>query len=156
MDGRLEVMARPVYLRLVFVAGLVGVQILFLAGLGVILTDLRLGELPPDATNGLLLALLAIGVGFVTVSLLIRRLAVARAFSSHSPAEALAKIRTGIIIACAFAEVPAVLGFTWLILGGSVLWTPVFYGGAAATLALVFPRPSQWQEALATIASKTG
>ncbi len=105
-----------------------------------------------SSVSSLLLAIfLAIGIGSILAARAVRRSFVTSALSAPSIDEALARIRMGTIFACAFSEVPAVLGLAYLVLGGEMVWAPVFFGGALVSLAFAFPWPSQWEEWMSTV-----
>ena len=151
IEPRDIVKARPVYRVIVLVGGSVGIAIMVLAGMALFIADTR--TLPASSADAVLLVLALLAACAIAASVVVRRRAVSKASSASDLPSALATLRTGIIVACALAEVPAALGFTFVVVGGSIMWMPAFFGGALLTLAFAIPRPSQWEEWLAGIQS---
>jgi hypothetical protein len=154
MDPIIRVRIRPAQSMLYVVCGAVGIGIVFMAGIGIVLVP-QVGS-PVVTDESFLLALfLALGAGSLAAAFGFRRRFTGSAASAPSLAESMARVRLGVILGCAFSEVPAVLGLVYLVLGGSRVWGPAFFGGALASLAFVVPRPSEWEEWLAdAIATK--
>ena len=164
MEPRVEIRARPAYVVLVVICAAVGIGILFLAGMGLMAArDAATGSEPPPL---LLPVFIGLEAACVAAARVVRRRFVtptmrpvgrpdsaARLFVVPDLDETLERIRVGIIVACALSEVPAILGLVYLIMGGDVVWAPVFFGGALISWALTFPRPSEWEEWLADVAA---
>jgi len=153
-DPRDIVKARPVYRVIVLVGAAVGLGIMVLAGMALYVADAR--ALPPSTANVVLLVLVILAAGAIAASVVVRRVAVAKASAAVDLTAALATLRTGIIVSFALAEFPAALGFTFVVLGGSMVWLPAFFGGALLALAFAIPRPAQWEEWLAGIQAPLG
>lgn len=150
MDPRTEVRARPAYLTLVVICTAVGAAILLISGLAFILAP-EADAVVDQSAEALLPILLGLGAACVAGASVTRRVFLARALAAASIEEALARIRLGTIFACALSEVPAVLGLAYLVLGGDIVWAPVFFGGALVSWGLAFPRPAKWEEWLSAI-----
>jgi hypothetical protein len=104
----------------------------------------------------LLVIFLVLGAACVAASVGLRRRAVAKVRGSGDLPAALMSLKTGIIVSCALAEVPATLGLVYIFLGGSMMWMPAFFGSAFLTLAAAVPRPAQWEEWLASVPGPIG
>ena len=147
MDDVTRVQTRPAYLTLVVICSAIALAVVFMAGLAFVLAPMSDVS---DVPALLLPIFLVLGGASVLAAFAAKRWFVASARSAASLEERLARVRTGVILACAFCEVPAVLGLTYLILGGDAVWAVPFFGGALVSLAMVFPRPSQWEEWLSS------
>jgi F0F1-type ATP synthase membrane subunit c/vacuolar-type H+-ATPase subunit K len=150
VEPQLEARIRPSYRTLVIICAAIGMGIIIMAVIAVMLV----GDVTTDATQdgvGVLLPIfLVLGGAGIVAATVVRRSSLAAAQAAPGLEQALARLRVGTILACAFSEVAAILGLVWVLLSGSLTWAPVFFGAAFVSLALSVPRLSQWEEVLVT------
>ena len=150
MDPQLEASIRASYRTLVIICAAIGMGVIIMAVIAVMMA----GSVATDSTQddvGVLLPIFLIlsGAGIVAATV-VRRHSLAAAKAAPGLEQALARLRVGTALACAFSEVAAILGLAYVILSGSLTWAPVFFGGALVSLAFSVPRLSQWEEVLVT------
>ena len=149
MDPQLEASIRPSYTTLAIICAAIGVGIIIMAVIAVMLAGEVAADTTPDGVGVLLPIFLVLGGAALVAAATVRRRMMDWAAASPNLETALARLRTGTILACAFSEVPAILGLVYVVLSGSLTWAPLFFGAALVSLALSVPRMSRWREALA-------
>jgi F0F1-type ATP synthase membrane subunit c/vacuolar-type H+-ATPase subunit K len=156
VEARDIVKSRADYRVIVLIGASIGFAIIVLAGMAATFSRVNSGVTPASTLSLLLVIFLVLGAGCVVASVGLRRRAVAKVRGSGNLPAALMTLRTGIIVSCAIAEVPATLGLVYIFLGGSMMWMPAFFGGALLALAAAVPRPAQWDEWLASVSAPIG
>lgn len=141
---------RPTHRTLLVICAAIGSGILIMAVIAVALADTVASADTQEVTGILLPTFLVLGGAALVAAAVVRRRMMASVTTAPSLEAALARLRMGTILACAFSEVPAILGLTLVLITGSLTWAPLCFGAALVSLALSFPRMSQWEAVLAS------
>jgi len=148
VDPQLKASTRPVYTTLAIIGAAIGVSIIVMAIIAVVLADSVAAPSTEDGAGMLLPIFLVLSVAAIVAAVVVRRHMMASVAAASGLDQGLGRLRLGTVLACAFSEVPAILGLVYVLVSGDLMWAPLFFGGSLVSLAFSFPRLSQWESVL--------